>query len=197
MKRKSKQLETDFSEPILQVYFEITALKNIWRQGWLQSGLASSDCESVADHSFASTILAWLIAEEYLPELDSNKVIKLALLHEIGEIYGGDITPQDKIGQHEKFLLEFASMQKVLSKLPKAEYWIGLWEEFEKGKTAEAHFVKQIDKLEMALQAYFYQSTKQMDLTSFYQSTEQILENPELKKIFNEVMEKMEESRSN
>ncbi|MFO7897119.1 MAG: HD domain-containing protein [Candidatus Cloacimonadales bacterium] len=192
MKRKNEQLQTTFAQPVLQVYLEIASLKNLFRQGWLQAGLKSSACESVADHSFASAILAWLIAQEYLPQLDSNKIIKLALLHEIGEIYGGDITPNDQIGQHEKFLLEFASMQQVLSKLPNANYWCGLWEEFEKGKTAEARFVKQIDKLEMALQAYIYQESNQLQVDGFYASAEKVLEDEELKKIFQEIIEQNE-----
>ena len=188
MKKKHKLTISNSANSILQVYFEIAHLKDLFRQGWLQAGIPIEKCESVADHSFLTTMLAWMIAEELAPELDSEKIIKMSLLHEMGEIYGGDITPRDGVGESEKFLLEYDSMHKVLSKLFNGEKWSALWEEFEKANSPEAKFVKQIDKLEMALQAYSYEQSHKLDLMSFYKSTENVLEDENLKEILAEIL---------
>ncbi len=174
---------------LLQVYFEFAQLKNLLRQGWLQGGLSEKKCESVADHSFASAILAWLVADEYRPDLDIEKIIKMALLHEVGEIYAGDLTPNDNVSPNEKFLLEYSSMKKVLSKLPNSKAWCELWEEFDRGKTPEAAFVKQIDKLEMALQAKIYEKNNEFQAEGFFESAQKVMDSDEFKILFAEMLE--------
>jgi len=188
MKRKSEHQVIKSDNSILQVYFEFTQLKSLWRQGWLQAGLPENACESVADHSFSSAILAWLVAEEYRPELELEKLIKMALLHEVGEIYAGDITPNDSIGTQEKFLLEFDSMRKVLKGLPQGKIWSELWEEFERGKTPEAIFIKQIDKLEMALQAKIYQTNSKLKVDGFYASARKVMQEKEFIDLIEEII---------
>ena len=83
-KKNSKLVLEDKSNEILEVFFEIQSLKNLFRQGWLRCGVEKKFCESVADHSFSTTMLAWLIADEYLPELDLVKILKYSLIHAIG-----------------------------------------------------------------------------------------------------------------
>ncbi len=43
---------------IVEAYFEFNHLKQLYRQGWLQHGVPSQNCESVAEHSFCVTLLA-------------------------------------------------------------------------------------------------------------------------------------------
>ncbi len=182
MEKKNSKLKLERnSNELLEVFFEIQSLKNLFRQGWLQNGIEKKHCESVADHSFSTTMLAWLIAEEYFPELDHVKILKYSLLHEIGEIYAGDITPADNINDAEKYELEISSVKKVFSKLKYGEKYIKLWEEFEKAENKEARFVKQIDKLEMALQAHFYEKTLDLGLHDFKDCVKSILKNDVLK----------------
>jgi putative hydrolase of HD superfamily len=190
MQFKNKNEILSSKNNLIQVFFEFANLKSLWRQGWLQAGLPEKKCESVADHSFASAILAWLVAEEYRTDLDMEKIIKMALLHEVGEIYAGDLTPNDNVSQNEKFLLEYSSMKKVLSKLPNAKAWCELWEEFDRGKTAEAVFVKQIDKLEMALQAKIYETNNKLQSDGFYKSAQKVMESDEFKILFAEISER-------
>jgi len=187
MEKKISSLKMENSNKILEVYFEIQSLKNLFRQGWLQKGIDSKHCESVADHSFSATMLAWLIADEHLPELDIFKIIKYSLIHEIGEIYAGDITPGDDVSDSEKYKLESEAVKKVFSKLNNGEKYIKLWEEFEKGDSKEAAFVKQIDKLDMALQAHFYEKKLNLDLSSFKKSAAEILNSQVLKEILDQV----------
>ena len=47
--------------------------------------------ESVADHSFTTASMSYIIAKELKLDLDYEKLLKMALFHEIGEIKGGDM----------------------------------------------------------------------------------------------------------
>lgn len=157
-------------DPIIEIYFQINHLKHLLRQGWLKRGIAEDKCESVGDHSFAVALLAALIAEKDFPKLDVNKIIKMSLFHDIGEIYGGDITPVDGISEEEKYTLEKESLKKLFSGFPKSEEYLKLWDEFEENRSPEAKFVKQIDKLEMAFQAAVYAKQYGKDLDEFVES---------------------------
>jgi len=182
MEKKNSKLTLEAnSNRLLEVFFEIQSLKNLFRQGWLKKGIDKKYCESVADHSFSTAMLAWLIAEEYFPELDLSRILKYSLLHEIGEIYAGDITPKDNISENEKYELEIASVKEVFSKLKNGEKYIKLWKEFELAENKEAKFVKQLDKLEMALQAHYYESTLDLDLHDFKESAKKVLTDEVLK----------------
>ena len=187
-KKSSKLVLENKSNEILDVFFEIQSLKNLFRQGWLKNGVKKKFCESVADHSFSTTMLAWLIADEYLPELDLVKILKYSLIHEIGEIYAGDITPKDNISDTEKYELEIAAVKTVFGKLKHGDEYIKLWEEFENAENKEAKFVKQIDKLEMALQAHFYEKKLDIDLNEFKNSAKSVLKN----EILNDILQSLE-----
>ena len=83
----------------------------------------------------------------------------MALVHDLGEVYVGDLTPQDNVQKAEKYQLEKAAMTQILGDLPCSQSLMENWEEYEAQETVEARFVKQIDRLEFALQAaHFDQS---------------------------------------
>ena len=180
-KKNSKLVMENKKNEILEVFYEIQSLKNLFRQGWLKKGIEKKFCESVADHSFSASMLAWLIADNYLPELDIIKILKYSLIHEIGEIYAGDIIPDDNITDAEKYELEIASVKKVFSKLKHSDKYIKLWEEFENAENKEAKFVKQIDRLEMAFQAHFYENKLDLNLQDFKNSAKSVLKEEILK----------------
>lgn len=170
--------------PIVQVYFEFNHLKQLYRQGWLQHGIETKYCESVAEHSFGVALLALLLVDTYSLNLDKTKVMQMALIHDLGEVYAGDFTPSDKIDKQEKYQLERNSLTQILDKLPNCSYWIDLWEEYEQGKSPEARFVRQIDQLEMVLQASVYEHQELANLSEFFTSTNQALQSSELQPIF-------------
>jgi putative hydrolase of HD superfamily len=172
---------------LVSVYAEFNALKHLHRQGWLRRGLAPERCESVADHCFSMAVLAMLLADACFPDLDLAKVLRLTLLHEFGEIDAGDITPADGVSDAEKHRREEASVVRVLSQLPGGERYIALWREFEAGASPEARFVRQIDRLEMALQARQYQRQDGFAPDEFYRSADAALSSPELRAILDEV----------
>lgn len=169
--------------PLIEAYFEFNHLKQLYRQGWLLRGIPPERCESVADHTFGVAMLAMLLAETYFPELDPGKVLRLALLHDFGEIYAGDITPFDGIDRAEKLRREQAGVAQVLAKLPQGERYLALWEEYETQHSPEARFVRQIDRLEMALQASVYEHQGLGDLSEFFDYVRSFLNQPELQGI--------------
>ncbi len=184
----AKEIADATSNPIVRFYFEVYALKSLYRQGWLRQGVPREKAESVADHSFGTALLGFLIAEQYFPELDSSKVMRMGLMHELGEIYVGDITPHDHVLLEEKHKLEKDGVVRVLSWLPRGKEYVKLWEEYEARETPEAKFVKQIDKLETALQAEVYRYLGYEGLEEFFgDSTRKQITDPKLIEILDEL----------
>ena len=136
---------------------EILGLKNVLRAGWVRAGIKSP--ESVAAHSWGMSMLALKLAPK---ELDLARVLSLCIVHDIPEVRVGDLTPHDDTSTKAED--ELNAMTEM------APEWVGLFEEYEQGKTPEAKFVKQLDKLDMALQAEIYQSEFDIPLNEFIES---------------------------
>ena len=172
--------------PLIQVFYEFNHLKALYRQGWLRAGVPKEHCETVAEHSMGVTLLALFLADEAFPHLDRQKLVLMGLLHDFGEIYAGDIVP-GKMSLAEKHERERESVERVFSRLANGKDYLAVWEEFEAGETAEARFLKEIDRLEMGLQASVYEHEGLGDLTVFFQSTDQALSTPALREILAEI----------
>ncbi len=173
--------------PLIEAYFEFNHLKQLYRQGWLQRGISPGRCESVAEHTFAVAMLALFLAETYVPTLNALKVLRMALLHDLGEIYVGDLTPADGVSPEDKQQRERQSITQVLQKLPQGATYVAVWEEYEQGESPEARFIRQLDRLEMALQASVYEHQGLADLSEFFTSVEHVLTDPALREILQEL----------
>ena len=130
------------------------ALKQLPRTGWVRSNVENP--ESVAAHSWGMAILALRLAPN---DIDLTKVLSMCLVHDLPEVIVGDLTPNDDTTN--KAELEHDAMKRL------APRWLALFEEYEAGETKEASFVKQIDKLDMGLQAILYQNEQGLDLSEF------------------------------
>ena len=149
---------------------DILGLKNITRAGWLHVGVERP--ESVASHSWGMSALAL----ELCPQgLDLSKVLSLCIVHDVPEIIVGDLTPLDDCTNKAKD--EHSAMQKL------APQWLHLFEEYTAGETAEAKFVKQIDKLDMALQAMIYRTEQGIDTSEFIESARKKIHDSQLKEL--------------
>jgi putative hydrolase of HD superfamily len=175
------------SSPLVQLYFEFNHLKQLYRQGWLQRSIPAAQCESVAEHSFGVAVLGLLVCDQFFPQLDALQVMRLALVHDFGEIYAGDFTPVDALPAHEKQALERAAVTRLFRNLPNGPAYIELWEAFEGGDTPEARLVRQLDRLEMALQASVYALQGSLDPAEFYATTRAALQEPALKALLEEL----------
>lgn len=168
--------------PIIEVFYEFNHLKALYRQGWLRHGISKEHCETVAEHSLGVALLALFLADEHFPNLDKGKLILMGLLHDFGEIYAGDIVP-GKMSLEQKHELERESVERVFLRLSKGKDYLAIWQEFEESQTAEARFMKEIDRLEMGLQASVYEAKGVGDLSVFFDSADKALVTPELRRI--------------
>jgi putative hydrolase of HD superfamily len=172
------------NSPLVEVCFTIFRLKQLYRRGWLRSGIPQDRCESVADHILGVTMLAMIYADIYHPDLDQVKLLRMALIHDIGEIFAGDITPDDPISKGEKYILEKASITRIFSPLQLEREYLKIWEEYERGDSPEALLIWQIDKLEMVIQAIIYEKQENINLNEFYHSARSYLSDPLMIDIF-------------
>jgi putative hydrolase of HD superfamily len=168
---------------VLSSYLQAMQLKRLFRQGWLKRGVSAADCESVADHSFGVALLALLAPTPEGATLDRSKAALLAIVHELGEVYAGDITPVDGVSKEEKARLELASVEKVLANHPEAASIRALWEEFETDASPEARFVRQLDRLEMGIQAAVYRAEGRPRMEEFLESADRSVHESELRNL--------------
>ncbi|XP_047164938.1 5'-deoxynucleotidase HDDC2 [Vigna umbellata] len=145
------------------------SLKTTKRTGWSRKGVKNP--ESIADHMYRMGLMA-LIAPD-VPGFDRNKCIKLAIVHDIAEAIVGDITPIDGVSKKEKTYLEKTALDhmcKVLGGGSAATEITKLWMEYESNFSLEAKFVKDLDKVEMILQALEYEDEQGKNLEEFFRS---------------------------
>jgi putative hydrolase of HD superfamily len=138
-------------EKLLEFLLLVGKLKETERAGWIRKHVKNP--ESVSDHSFRVILLLYILADEF--NLNKDKLIKMALIHDLAECITGDTTPHDGISKKEQRKRERKALLK-LSTLIKNKEMIDLWDELEKQKSKESRFLEQIDKLEGVLQAYEY-----------------------------------------
>lgn len=171
---------------IARFLHRVGRLKATPRTGWLDRGISQAETESVADHSFRVALVAWLVAcvppADDEPALDADRVLQLAVIHDLAEALTGDLPPYDSgtvptnddESARRRFLnqrhirseartatkraAEDAAMADLRTALPAAvaDTLQALWDELQVGTSAEARFVKQADKLETYLQSREY-----------------------------------------
>jgi putative hydrolases of HD superfamily len=129
-------------------------LKTLKRAGWLRCGVAP--CESVAEHTFGVALLALLASGS---DVNSERCVALALVHDLAESLVGDITPHDAVSPEEKRQREAEAIDELAQLLGEDHELPRLWAEFENGKSPEAKLVRDLDVIEMAWQAVEYQNT--------------------------------------
>jgi putative hydrolase of HD superfamily len=174
---------------ILDFFKTAVNLKNISRQGWINK-LSLKHPESVSDHSYSMAIMGMVISD--LENYNSEKILKMILLHDLAESKIGDYTP-NQISKENKIKIENNAYDEIINTLPDAIklQYAQIWEEYQKQESPESKIVHQIDKLEMALQAKMYQkegSSKEA-IESFFKSAENEITHPKLKELFNQIIQ--------
>jgi len=122
-------------------------LKCNTRHSWTSNGRH----ESVAEHSWRMALFAMAIADEF-SELDMNKVIKMCLIHDLGEAITGDIPTFYKTESDEN--VELNAIDQLLGTLSGTfkDSLRKLFDEMDQLSTPEAKLYKCIDKCEVVLQ---------------------------------------------
>jgi putative hydrolase of HD superfamily len=142
-------LQTSQLKGILQFLKDAEKLKTVTRSAFTSAGQP----EDVAAHTWRLCLMALLLACEY-PDLDMARLLKICLVHDLGEALGGDIPAVCQDADKRKATAERKDLLKLIEPLPRhlRKEITGLWDEYENAATSEARLAKALDKLETILQ---------------------------------------------
>ena len=174
---------------ILDFFKTAVNLKKIQRQGWIDK-LSMGNPESVADHSYSMAMMGMVISD--MENYNSEKILKMILLHDLAESEIGDYTP-GQIDLERKNKIENTAFLKILKGLPESitSQYQNIWKEYQENQSPESQLVHQLDRLEMTLQAKTYEKEgfSKERLEAFYESAKNGISNPKLKELFTNIME--------
>jgi putative hydrolase of HD superfamily len=188
----------------LDFLVEVNKLKEMPRTGWVLMGVENP--ETVADHTFWVAMATWLLSQK--KNLNTERAIQTAIFHDLCETYSGDKTPffyyndlpKDKKDK-EKILMKWVRLsrkdkekrskaklqkeKKALLKLTESlkpqlkKEILSLWLDYEKRRSKEGRFVKQLDRIDTLLKSIEYFDAKKKDGgTSWWELTEEIVDDP-------------------
>ena len=126
---------------------EIDKAKRIQRQTYCSDG---ETLENDAEHGWHAALMAILLSEYANEPIDVLKTVTMLLIHDIVEIDAGDTYAYDDAGVATQAQREEAAAQRIYSILPEDQgrKMLELWQEFERGESAEACFAKVLDKVQ-------------------------------------------------
>lgn len=178
---------------LIKFFSEVGKLRFLKRK-WDVRGVAKEDAESSADHAFRVALMAWALGTK--ENLDLGIIIKMALIHDLCNVYVGETTPYDKVltgdpqkdqvilrglprfskEQKEEALKErrekeeaaFDKLLNLVSNKSFAHEIKELWLDYEFVRTPEARFVRQVDRIEPLLQAVEYKEEEKIDDITVY-----------------------------
>jgi putative hydrolase of HD superfamily len=138
-------------EKCFEFILEVEKLKGIERK---VKPLGQDRYENSAEHSWQAALMALVLAKYGNESLNIEKVVKMMLVHDIGEIDADDVFFFDDAGRLDAKEKELAAMKRIFGLLPeeKAAELFSLWNEFENGTSAEAKFARAIDRVMPVLQ---------------------------------------------
>ncbi len=173
---------------IISFLLEIGKLKRAKRTGWVLKGIKNS--ESVAEHTFRTIATILLFGND--KDTNRDKLIKMGVFRHLGETsekvnglvweHGTKISNEKKI---RKETTEFEVAKSLLSVIPhKQDEYLSLIKEYHEGKTKEAKWLRQVEKLEMAIQAFEYETENNRSFDEFFENAEYYIKDSQLRKIF-------------
>lgn len=198
---------------LLDFFIETGKLKGMDRRGWVLRGVKNP--ESIAEHTFRVALMAWFLGSQKKHNLKIERLIKMALIHDLCEIYAGDTTPYDTLLptdkkqmkvllekwprfskkqkeklKKDKFKKESKALDRLLKKLPeKLKKEVShLWNDYEKGLSAEGRFFKQTDRLENFLQAMeYWEKSKKMPRGSWWIQAREVFDDPAILELMDSI----------
>lgn len=124
-------------------------LKATRRSGWTSTG----EPETVAAHTWRLCLMAMVLGDRF-PEVNVERVIRMLVVHDLGEALHGDIPAPQQAGAGSKAVEERRDLLELLTPLPAqtGAMILQLWDEYEACETLEARLAKGLDKLETIMQ---------------------------------------------
>jgi putative hydrolase of HD superfamily len=206
---------------LLNFFINTGKLKKIKRKGVVFYGV--KDPETTAAHTFRMALMTWILGEEKKEKIDIERALKMALVHDLCEVFAGDITPYDGIlpkdkkaryefvrkwprfsqrekakRQNKKFRKEKKALEKLIKKLPEKlqKEIMDLWIEYEAGVTKEGRFVRQMDRAENLLEAFeLWKRDNNFPTKPWWQHADEVIDDPVLLRFLKEI-EKEELAKS-
>jgi putative hydrolase of HD superfamily len=141
----------DELEKCFEFILEVEKLKAVQRK---VKPLGLDRYENSAEHSWQAALLALVLAKYANEDLNVEKVVKMMLVHDIGEIDADDVFFFDETARMDAKEKELAAMKRIFGLLPeeKAAELFALWNEFENGTSNEAKFARAMDRAMPVLQ---------------------------------------------
>ena len=175
----------------LEFFKTVGKSKRLLRSGPVREGI--KDPESVAEHSFRTGVIAMVLSDKFDYEFDKDKLVKMALIHDIGEIVTGDVVVQrgeilDLKLRDDKEEQERVGIKQIFNQIQEGEVYSKIFEEMIERKSPEAKIFWQFDKLEMAFTALEYEEEQGKQLEEFFLDANTNMKEPLLKKILNEII---------
>ena len=172
---KSKKEVVNIPVQLLSFFESVLRLKSVKRAGWV-SKAGISNAESVSDHTYSMCAMGMILSD--MLGLDTEKVMKMIIIHDLAESIIGDYMPNE-ITREKKRLEEGKAMSSILYQVPsvaRSSYEM-IWQEYQANKTRAAKFVHKLDKLEMAIQSiqYINQGYSSKVLLQFFASARRSL----------------------
>lgn len=157
-------------ERIVDLISELDVLEKLPRMGFLLQGVVHA--ESVAAHCYGVALTAMLMVDAVAEPVDAQRVLRMALLHEVSEVRITDLPYRalTYIDPPTKSAAETAAAQDLLG--PVNEAYVALWEEFEAAQTLEARIVRAADKIQMMIKVLRYDREGRGNLTGFWCNVE-------------------------
>ncbi len=146
----------DKLDELIRFSAEIDKMKSVYRHTLL---IDKSREETDAEHSWHLATMVMLF-KDYAPKgADIDRCIKMALVHDLVEIYAGDTFAYDVQGYESKAQREEEAAQKLFSMLPdnQGEEYKLLWQEFDKEETPDALYTCSLDRLQPLINNYLTQ----------------------------------------
>jgi len=199
-------------EDLIEFFLKTGEVKRSKQRGFALRGL--EDAARIGGHSFREAFMGWLLARSDDSGLDTGRIVKLTLVHDLCAGYAGDITPYESIlrengAKNEKQVFEKwvrlpkeekerfyetqrskerQALQNLTAHLPQnlmAEIK-SLWAEYEEGLTREGRFVQQVDMLENFLQSLeYWEQDKSFPIEAWWHQIKELISDPFLVEFLN------------
>ena len=177
----------------IEFFKVIGSLKHLKRTGWVKRNVGYP--ETVSGHMYRMAIMSFLFDSK--DEIDSTKVMKMSLVHDMAESIVGDITPHCGVSEEDKHNREKNAMTHIASLINKeaGKEMHDLFMEYENQLTSEAKLVKDLDKFDMIMQAFEYESMESRpgQLEEFFKSTEGKFKHPKVKEWVDQLYQQRKE----
>ena len=159
---------------MFSVLLDLQRLKRLDRTGWVLRGLAPG-AESVAAHSYGVALASMLLADEVRArglEVDVERVLRLALLHDLAETRTGDMprTMADYYDAEARRRAERAAFDDVMRGADEAERYGELHADYEERASLEARLVKAADIIDLLAQALYFERAGARGLDEFWEN---------------------------